>query len=179
MVWNRNDRPLQRVLFRHRANSFHRCLRRTRPSRPTLLLATENLWVRFGLAGALLAAALAIPFHAVIVLRLRRAEGQWGMLTLTQVLAAAIFTPAMMFSLMALAAAAFRAGQRDPQITQAFSDFFWLWFIGIVGTIVMQNLTLAIASFTDKGDPRHSRAGTASSICGWRCCRFRAASWWP
>jgi hypothetical protein len=116
-------------------------------------LANENLWVRFGLAGALLAAALAIPFHAVIVLRLRRAEGQWGMLTLTQLLAAAIFTPAMMFSLMALAAAAFRAGQRDPEITQAFSDFFWLWFIGIVGTIVMQNITLAIASFTDKGDP--------------------------
>ncbi|BBZ19044.1 hypothetical protein [Mycolicibacterium gadium] len=52
-----------------------------------------------------------------------RLPTQWGMLTLTQVLAAAIFSPAMMFSLMALAAAAFRAGQRDPEITQAFSDF--------------------------------------------------------
>ena len=109
--------------------------------------------MRFGLAGALLAAALALPFHAAIVLRIRRAEGQWGMLSITQMLAAAIFTPAMMFSLMALAAAAFRAGQRDPQITQALNDLFWLWFIGIVGTIVIQNITLAIASFTDRADP--------------------------
>ncbi len=130
--------------------------------------------------GALLAAALALPFHAAIVLRLRRAEGQWGMLSITQMFAAAIFTPAMMFSLMALAAAAFRAEQRDPQITQALNDVFWLWFIGIVGTIVIQNITLAIASFTDKGrSRRRSRAGTASSTCGWRCCRCPVAWWWP
>ena len=116
-------------------------------------LIDENLWVRFGIAGALLVAVLALPFHATIVLRIRRVEGQWGMLSLTQLLAGAFFTPALMFSLMALAAAAFRPAQRSPEITQAFNDLFWLWFIGIVGTLVIQNTTLAIASFVDSGDP--------------------------
>ena len=117
-----------------------------------VFLTTENLWVRLGSRARCSRPRSRCPFTPRSCCACGGPRG-WGMLTLTQVLAAAIFTPAMMFSLMALAAAAFRAGQRDPEITQAFSDFFWLWFIGIVGTIVMQNITLAIASFTDKGDP--------------------------
>ena len=75
------------------------------------------------------------------------------MLSLTQLLAAAVFTPAFIFSLIALATAAFRPSERGAEITQAFNDMFWLWFIGIVGTLVVQNTTLAIASFIDTTEP--------------------------
>ena len=53
-----------------------------------------------------------------------------------------------------MAAAAFRPESRPPEITQALNDVFWLMFIGIVGTIIMQNITLAIASFIDKTEPQ-------------------------
>lgn len=119
----------------------------------TDFLVTENVWVRLGIAGSMLVAALALPFHAAIVLRIRRVEGQFGMLSLTQLLAAAVFTPAFIFSLIALATAAFRPSERGAEITQAFNDMFWLWFIGIVGTLVVQNTTLAIASFIDTTEP--------------------------
>ncbi|MEV3902574.1 hypothetical protein AB0K11_09640 [Mycobacterium sp. NPDC050551] len=113
----------------------------------------HKLWIRFGVAGALLTAVLALPFLAALVLRIRRAEGGWGMLSVTQVFAATIFVPALIFPLMMLAAAAFRPEDRPPEITRALNDLFWLWFIGIVGTIVVQNITLAVASFIDKADP--------------------------
>jgi hypothetical protein len=113
----------------------------------------HKLWIRFGVAGALLTAVLALPFLAALVLRIRRAEGGWGMLSVTQVFAATIFVPALIFPLMMLAAAAFRPEDRPPEITRALNDLFWLWFIGIVGTIVVQNITLAVASFIDRADP--------------------------
>jgi hypothetical protein len=113
----------------------------------------HKVWIRFGVAGALLTAVLALPFLAALVLRIRRAEGGWGMLSITQVFAATIFVPALIFPLMMLAAAAFRPEDRPPEITRALNDLFWLWFIGIVGTIVIQNATLAIAAFVDTTDP--------------------------
>jgi hypothetical protein len=113
----------------------------------------NKLWVRFGVAGSILTATIALPFLAALVQRMRRAEGRFGMLSMTQLFAATIFVPALLFPMLFLAAAAFRPEQRSPELTQALNDVFWLWFIGIVGTIVIQNITLAIASFTDKSDP--------------------------
>lgn len=103
--------------------------------------------VRLGVAGCILTAVLALPFLATIVLRIRRIEGQWGMLSMTQLFAATIFVPALLFPFLIMAAAAFRPETRPAEITLALNDVFWLMFIGIVGTIVVQNVTLAIASF--------------------------------
>jgi hypothetical protein len=76
------------------------------------------------------------------------------MLSITQLFAATIFVPALLFPFLVLAAAAFRPESRSPEITQALNDVFWLMFIGIVGTIIVQNITLAIASFIDKTEPQ-------------------------
>ena len=115
---------------------------------------TDNkILVRLGVAGCILTAVIALPFLATIVLRIRRVEGQWGMLSLTQLFAATIFVPALLFPFLIMAAAAFRPETRPAEITLALNDVFWLMFIGIVGTIVVQNITLAAASFVDHGDP--------------------------
>ena len=116
-------------------------------------LADHKIWVRFGIAGSLLAIVVAFPFLAAICLRIRRVEGRFGMLTVTQLFAAAVFVPAFIFAFVILAAAAFRPEQRPPQITLALDDMFWLWFVGIAGTIIVQNLTLAVAAFVDKTEP--------------------------
>ena len=113
----------------------------------------HKLWVRFGVSGALLSAALALPFLATIVLRIRRAERRFGMLSMTQLMAATVFVPALIFPQFFLGVAAYRPEQRSAELTQALNDVFWLWFIGIVGTIIVQNVTLAIAAFVDQGDP--------------------------
>lgn len=120
----------------------------------TAFFIDHKIWIRFGIAGSLLAIVVSFPYLAAICLRIRRVEGRAGMLTLTQLLAAAVFVPAFIFAFIILAAAAFRPESRPPEITMALDDLFWLWFVGIAGTIIVQNLTLAIAAFIDRTEPR-------------------------
>ncbi|OBY29316.1 hypothetical protein ACT18_23710, partial [Mycolicibacter kumamotonensis] len=47
----------------------------------------------------------------------------------------------------------YRLEQRPPEITQALNDVFWLMFVGIVGTLVVQALVLTTATFIDRSDP--------------------------
>ena len=116
-------------------------------------LIANKLRVRIGIALTLLAACVALPRLATICLRVRRVEGRWGVLSVTQVFAGVIFVPGFLFPLMVLSAAAFRPEQRDPQITQALNDVFWLMFVGIVGTLIVQALVLTTASFVDRTQP--------------------------
>jgi hypothetical protein len=113
----------------------------------------NKLRVRLGVALTLLAAVVALPFLAVICLKVRRVEGKWGVLSVTQMFAGVIFVPGFLFPLMVLAAAAFRPEQRSPEITLALDDVFWLMFVGIVGTLIVQALVLAFATFIDRTDP--------------------------
>jgi len=130
------------------------------PLSPTLsaqqvtdFLVANKVRVRIGLALSLLAACLALPWLATICLRVRRVEGKWGVLSVTQIFGGVIFVPGFLFPMMVMAAAAFRPEERDPQITQALSDVFWLMFIGIVGSLIVQALVLVTASFVDRTEP--------------------------
>jgi hypothetical protein len=120
----------------------------------TDFLIANKLRVRVGVAFTLLAACVALPWLATICLRVRRVEGKWGVLSVTQIFAGVIFVPGFLFPLMVLSAAAFRPEERDPQITQALNDVFWLMFVGIVGTLIVQALVLTTASFIDRTEPR-------------------------
>jgi hypothetical protein len=113
----------------------------------------NKLRVRLGIALTLLAGVVALPFLAEICLRVRRVEGKWGVLSVTQIFAGVIFVPGFLFPLMVLGAAAFRPEQRSPEITQALDDVFWLMFVGIVGSLIVQALVLTVAAFIDRTDP--------------------------
>jgi hypothetical protein len=130
------------------------------PLSPTLsaqqvtdFLIANKVRVRVGVAFTLLAACVALPWLATICLRVRRVEGKWGVLSVTQIFGGVIFVPGFLFPLMVLAAAAFRPEERDPQITQTLNDVFWLMFVGIVGTLIVQALVLTTASFIDRTEP--------------------------
>ena len=120
----------------------------------TDFLIANKVRVRVGLALSMLAACVALPWLATICLRVRRVEGKWGVLSVTQIFGGVIFVPGFLFPMMVLSAAAFRPEQRDPQITQALNDVFWLMFVGIVGTLIVQALVLVTASFLDRTEPR-------------------------
>ncbi|OBY29315.1 hypothetical protein ACT18_23710, partial [Mycolicibacter kumamotonensis] len=62
----------------------------------------NKLRVRVGIALTLFGACVGLPFFAVICLRVRRAEGSWGVLSVTQVFAGVIFVPGFLFPLMLL-----------------------------------------------------------------------------
>jgi hypothetical protein len=118
-------------------------------------LIDNRLRIRWGVALMLVTSALVVPFNAALTLRIKRAEGgRWGILSLTQLLAAAALYPAGFYvPFIVLAAAVFRPEQRSPELNLALDDLFWLMLIGFVGTLVLQALVLAVASFADKADP--------------------------
>jgi hypothetical protein len=114
---------------------------------------TNKLRVRVGIALTMLAACAAFPWLATICLRVRRVEGKWGVLSVTQIFAGVIVVPGFIFPMVVLCAAAFRPEQRDPQITQALNDVFWLMFVGIAGVLVVVALVLMTAAFVDRTEP--------------------------
>jgi hypothetical protein len=113
----------------------------------------NKLRVRVGVALTMLAACVALPWLATICLRVRRVEGKWGVLSVTQIFAGVIVVPGFLFPMVVLCAAAFRPEKRDPEITQALNDVFWLMFVGIAGVLIVQALVLMTAAFVDRTEP--------------------------
>jgi MFS family permease len=118
----------------------------------TQFFIDNKLRVRLGIALTSVGACVALPFFAVISLRLRRVEGKWGMLSVTWIFANVAFVPGFWFMLMLLGAAAYRPEHRPPEITLAISDVFWLMFVGIVGAGIAQGILVAIAAFIDRSE---------------------------
>lgn len=112
----------------------------------------HNLRIRLGLGLIILFAVLFIPFLAVLVRQVNRIEGSFGVLTISQLIAAVIFPVGFIFPSMVAVAAGFRT-KRSPEITQALNDVFWLMFVGVVGTLILQAVVLVIATFLDKRTP--------------------------
>ena len=112
----------------------------------------HKLRVRLGVAISLLGTCVALPFLAVICLRVRRVEGKFGVLALTELFALVIFVPAFIFPVLA-EQPRHSVPSSGRQMTQALNDVFWLTFIGIVGPNLTQALAFTVATFVDRDDP--------------------------
>ena len=110
--------------------------------------------IRLGMVVCVLGLGTALPFMAVLCIRIRRVEGRWGMLAITQLLGAATVYPIFAIPMVIWAAAAFRPDTRPPEITQALSDFGWLLLVSPAGPAVVQFGILAVACFVDRTEPR-------------------------
>jgi hypothetical protein len=55
--------------------------------------------------------------------------------------------------LMVMGAAVFRPESRPPEINQALTDLFWLFFVGVVGNLCLQGVLIAVATFLNKSTP--------------------------
>jgi hypothetical protein len=109
----------------------------------------NGLRIRIGLALMILFAFLFAPFFALLSRQVRRIEGYWGVMSLTQILLSVTFP--FGFSLCAIFAvtAAYRP-DRNPDVTQALNDIFWFIFVGLVGPLITQVVILAFCVFIDR-----------------------------
>ncbi|MCW2784738.1 MAG: hypothetical protein JWP74_1255 [Marmoricola sp.] len=104
-----------------------------------------------GLALMVLFAPIVCGFVAALARQVRRIEGYWGVMSLTQLLAGVIIPIGFIFPTVVALAAAYRP-DADPDVTRALNDVFWLMFVGVVGTLVLQALILVVATFIDSSE---------------------------
>jgi hypothetical protein len=112
--------------------------------------AEHRTRLRLGLALMIFfAPILCIPFAAATSRQVRRIEGGWGLLSLSQLMCGLLLPIVVMFPGVYFAAAVYRE-DRPAEVTQALSDVFWMSFVGIVGNFCLQGLILAAAAFSDR-----------------------------
>ncbi|WP_418001877.1 hypothetical protein ACNO8X_16470 [Mycobacterium sp. PDNC021] len=112
-------------------------------------IVDENFRIRLGCALGTLAAVLMLPFFAAIAQRIARIERKFGMLSLTAAMTMLLNVVGLIYPLVVLVAATYRAGHRSDEINQAFDDLFWLMFLSVIGPVALESILLAIATFLD------------------------------
>jgi hypothetical protein len=108
--------------------------------------------IRVGLLIATVAAALLVPWSAVLALQLSRIEGRRPVLSLTQFGLGAILALEFSYLLFFWLVATYRA-DRDPGQIQLLNDMAWIPFVGLVFTGMLQALCIGVVILRDTGHP--------------------------
>lgn len=105
--------------------------------------------IRTGMIISMYGLVLFVPFTAAISVQLKRIEGEHTPLTYAQLgigcTLPVIFFPALYYFLVA----AFRP-DRAQETIQTLNDMGWLPFTGIIYTILVQNIVIALAVLSDR-----------------------------
>lgn len=113
------------------------------------IYSENHLRIRIGLALMILLAWLFAPFFALLSRQVRRIEGYWGVMSITQILLSVTFPFGFALCSIFAVVAAYRP-ERNPDVTQTLNDIFWFIFVGLVGPLIVQVVILAFAVFIDK-----------------------------
>ncbi|KPI18895.1 hypothetical protein OK074_1359 [Actinobacteria bacterium OK074] len=89
------------------------------------------------------------PFVVVTSMQMRRVEGGWGLLSMTQALTGVVAPIGFFFPMAILSAAAFRPEAHSADVLSAMSDIFWLMLTGNACIFVLQVWSIGYASFID------------------------------
>lgn len=108
--------------------------------------------IRFGLLLAMVSAALAIPFVAVIATQMRRIEGAFPVLTFTELVAGAVAVVILLVPTVMWTAAAYRP-ERAPEVIQGLNDFAWLFLLMTFAPFFVQLVSIGLAVLTDRRSP--------------------------
>jgi hypothetical protein len=102
--------------------------------------------------GNLIACSL-VPLFAVTAVQMSRTATSSSVFTYAYVIAVGVGTTAFILADYCWGMAAFRP-ERDPQLISLLNDMAWFFFIAPVGTMVVQNLCLAVSIYLDgRPDP--------------------------
>jgi hypothetical protein len=102
--------------------------------------------------GNLIAASL-VPLFAVTAVQISRTGTSSSVFTYAYIICVGIGTTAFILADYCWGVAAFRP-DRDPQLISLLNDMAWFFFIAPVGTIIVQNLCLAVSIYLDdRPDP--------------------------
>ncbi len=105
--------------------------------------------IRFGAMLSMTSMALTIPFIAVIAIQMRRTEGEFPVLTYTQLVAGAATLMPLLLPTLIWNIAAFRP-ERDPQLTLLLNDFAWIIFIMTFSPFFVQLASIGMAIVSDR-----------------------------
>ena len=92
-----------------------------------------------------------VPLFAVIAVQMSRIKTSSPVFTYAYVICVGVGTTAFILADYCWGVAAFRP-ERDPQLISLLNDMAWFFFIAPVGTIVVQNLCLAVSVYLDERD---------------------------
>jgi hypothetical protein len=90
-----------------------------------------------------------VPLFAVIAVQISRTATSSSVFTYAYIICIGVGTTAFILADYCWGVAAFRP-DRDPQLISLLNDMAWFFFIAPVGTIVVQNLCLALSIYLDE-----------------------------
>jgi hypothetical protein len=116
------------------------------------LYASNTFDIRLGMVLGVFGSAFIVPFAAVIANHMRRIEGRYGLLALTQLCSAALLSLEFIMPYVVWQAAAYRFNVEGLKITHTLHDLGWLLFVSVVSSLLVQTATIAWAILTDDSE---------------------------
>jgi hypothetical protein len=105
--------------------------------------------IKWGLIIAMFAAPLLMPFAVSISIHMRRIEGRYPALAMTELGLGAILVLEFIYLIFFWQTATFRA-DRAPELIQLLDDMGWIPFVGLTSTIVLQVTVFGVAVLLDR-----------------------------
>jgi hypothetical protein len=105
--------------------------------------------IKWGLIVAMFAAPLLMPFCASISIHMRRIEGRYPALAMTELGLGAILVLEFIYLIFFWQTATFRT-DRAPELIQLLDDMGWIPFVGLTSTIVLQVMVFGVAILLDR-----------------------------
>lgn len=105
--------------------------------------------IKWGLIIAMFAAPLLMPFAVSISIHMRRIEGRYPALAMTELGLGAILVLEFIYLIFFWQTATFRP-DRAPELIQLLDDMGWIPFVGLTSTIVLQVTVFGVAILLDR-----------------------------
>ncbi|MFD7205497.1 hypothetical protein [Streptomyces sp. NPDC059893] len=117
-------------------------------------LADHRTGILACVAIIVLTVPLEYPYVIVTSLQMRRIEGGWGLLSVTQALTGVVAPVGFFFPLAILAAAAYRPEAHSPEVLLAMTDMFNLMYVGNACIFVLQVWAIGYAALIDRREKK-------------------------
>lgn len=104
--------------------------------------------IRFGMILVMYGSSLLMPFSAMIALQMRRIEGRFAVLALTEFGMGAVFVLEFIYLAFFWITGTYRTDRPDA-IVQTLNDMGWIPFIGLSSTLVIQSAAFGIVILAD------------------------------
>jgi hypothetical protein len=105
--------------------------------------------IKWGLIISMFGAPLLMPFSASISIHMRRIEGRYPALAMTELGLGAIFVLEFIYLIFFWQTATYRT-DRAPELVQLLDDMGWIPFVGLTSTIVLQVSVFGVAVLLDR-----------------------------
>src|SRR6201993_4018646 len=105
--------------------------------------------INWGLIVSMFAASLLMPFAASMSIHMRRIEGRYPALAMTELGLGALFVLEFIYLIFFWQTATYRT-DRAPELIQLLDDMGWIPFVGMTSTVVLQVMVFGAAILLDR-----------------------------